>query len=78
MVQHIPTSDRNKASDFLRVSHWGYSKHSVVYKKKPELKKNLRLLILDEKTAMTLEYKEYKIKEHNKKYLDRLFSSSNF
>ena len=57
MVQHIPTSDRNKASDFLRVSHWGYSKHSVVYKK-PELKKNLRLLNLDEKTAMTLEYKE--------------------
>jgi hypothetical protein len=27
---------------------------------------------------MTLEYKEHKMKEHNKKYLDTLFSSSNF
>ena len=38
------------------------------------------MLKLDGKNAMTLEYKEYKMKKHNEEYfkIPRLFSSSNF
>ena len=70
MVQRIPTSDRNKrllifldlVTEVIR---------NILLFIKTRTKKNLRLLNLDEKTAMTLEYKKYKMKEHsNKKYLD--------